>query len=48
MNRQERQERQEKLETEFRIKDQEFSIFISVCFRVFPWPIGFYRRLSAT
>jgi hypothetical protein len=47
MNRQERQERQEKLETEFRIKDQGISIFISVCFRVFPWLIGFYRSPSA-
>ena len=47
MNRQERQERQEKLETEFRIKDQGFSIFISVCFRVFPRLNRFYRCPSA-
>jgi hypothetical protein len=33
--------------TGLRIKDQGFSIFISVCFRVFPWLIGFYRGLSA-
>jgi hypothetical protein len=40
LNRQARQERQEKLETEFRIKDQGFSVFISVCFRVIPWLMG--------
>jgi hypothetical protein len=26
--------------TGFRIKDQGFSVFISVCFRVIPWLIG--------
>ena len=29
------------------IQDQGFSVLFSVCFRVFPWLIGLYRRASA-